>query len=123
VLYVPGQTIISATCNGDTILVNDDTITWYNVEGPLVIEFNTNAPPPECNYNEPILLGYHPSSGELACVQSQSTYYTFDNTNYATTDKLYTNDNCTGIAPTGYYSNGVIVRYWSGANLNAAIGC
>jgi hypothetical protein len=76
-----------------------------------------------CAVNQPILLRYHPSSGALSCSQSPSTYYTFDNTNYATTDRLFTNNNCTGVAIDGYYSNGIIVRYWNGTNLGAPVGC
>jgi hypothetical protein len=76
-----------------------------------------------CLNNQPISLRYHLSSGALSCSQSPSTYYTFDNTNYTTTDKLFTNNNCTGVAPVGYYSNGSIFRYWNGTNLGTPSGC
>jgi len=43
--------------------------------------------------------------------QSSAVYYT-DFLNFAQTTKIYSDSSCTTFAPQGYYSNGVITRYW-----------
>ena len=43
--------------------------------------------------------------------QSSTVYYT-DFLNFAQATKIYINSTCTTYAPQGYYSNGVITRYW-----------
>ena len=79
---------------------------------------------PVCNATSSILLSYSPLSASNACsAGNETTYFTFDGSNFTTTDLLYTNNNCTGVAPNGYYSNGTIVRYWNGSNLATPTGC
>ena len=46
--------------------------------------------------------------------QSSAVYYT-DFLNFAQATKIYINSTCTTYAPQGYYSNGVITRYWDPA--------
>jgi hypothetical protein len=79
--------------------------------------------PSTCNFTSPIILTYSIIQGDACSASNATTYFTFDNANYATTDKLYTNNDCTGIAPNGYYANGTIVRYWNGTNLATPVGC
>lgn len=90
-----------------------------NNDGKIAEFFNCTV----CSFNSPIVLKYSTVQANACSALNSATYFTFDNANYATTDGLFTNNDCTGAASVGYYSNGVITRHWNGTNFATPVGC
>jgi hypothetical protein len=82
----------------------------------------------QCNITSPIKLSYSGDSGAIACslydVNTAPTYYTFNNASFATTDQLNETPLCTRRAGVGYYSDGIISRYFNAnGNFGTPVAC
>ena len=68
-----------------------------------------------------ILLGYSSSEPDVCrrFYNAPQSFYS-NYTNLAQSTGIYTNSICTQSAPSGYYSNGVIVRYWDSVTKSLA---
>ncbi len=76
---------------------------------------------------ESISLRYSPYSATVACSTSNTATLFLDDSQLNFATEIYTDSEGDNLAPTGYYSNGVIVRYWSNlggvGTLGATVSC
>jgi hypothetical protein len=82
-----------------------------------------------CTITSSIVLAQGTSSVD-ACTNfgtpaNRATYYTFDGSSFASTNGLNQTPICTQRASSGWYSNGIISRYFDNAtgNFNTPVGC
>lgn len=71
----------------------------------------------------PVLLGYSNVNGGNSCIAGSSTYYIPSGQIFDTATNLYTNSSGTNPAPSGYYSDMSIWRFWSGAAFTSSGFC
>jgi len=89
------------------------TATEYNAE--WFARFTASG----CNY---AFLGYDSDDYSNACSQFLQLDVYLDNPDFGLATVLY-NEGCLSLATSGYYSDGVVVRYWDGFSFTFSLSC
>ena len=108
-----------------TYALSNQSGCWYYSASINLVNTPTTTVLYQCGYTPPttesIELAFSSFSKVAACAAGYSTYYADDDLlHFATT--LYSDQNGT-LADDGWYSNGVIARYWDGNDLGAFESC
>ena len=108
--------ILTSTRSGTiTVTTNDGSLS-------ATISVSQSGSSGQTTYSVQVGTGSSSSSACGYAITNPSTYYLTGSSNLSSATGIYTNSAGTTQAPSGYYSDGSIYRYWNGSTFTGSTG-